>query len=90
MIVMFDTIISSFERLRRPKDLPKSVTLCHNTRAAPRKDRGNLLRILAVSGFAQAFEALVNHERVGQVEGVLDEGGSHGTDVWFPMRNQFP
>ncbi|CAL1144149.1 unnamed protein product, partial [Cladocopium goreaui] len=41
------------------------------------KDRGAWLRTLAVSGFATAFEALVEHERVGEIEGVLDEG----TDV---------
>ena len=29
------------------------------------KDRGAWLRTLAVSGFATAFEALVEHERVG-------------------------
>lgn len=38
------------------------------------KDRGAWLRTLAVSGFATAFEALVEHERVGEIEGVLDEG----------------
>ena len=38
------------------------------------KDRGGLLKTLAVSGFATAFEQLVQHERVGRVEGVLDAG----------------
>ena len=38
------------------------------------KDRAAWLRTLAVSGFAPAFEALVDHDRVGQLDGVLDEG----------------
>ncbi|CAK9068744.1 unnamed protein product [Durusdinium trenchii] len=38
------------------------------------EEQGKLLKILAVSGFAAAFEGLVQHERVGRRPGVLDKG----------------
>ena len=40
----------------------------------PIQEKGNMFKTLAVSGFAAAFEALLQHERVGEVEGVLDAG----------------
>ena len=40
----------------------------------PIQEKGNMFKTLAWSGFAAAFEALLQHERVGEVEGVLDAG----------------